>query len=164
MKTRWPFGWQQRLLLLPVLALMGFFVAVEPGQADDPPKPPRSKAEQIAELEKQIKELMAKLDALKNAPAEPKSSSVPGSLPIEWTKSLTWRSIGPATMGGRITDIAVFPGDPSCYYIAHGVGWSTEDRQQRHHLRASIRQGSDRLHRRGGGRPIQPRHCLGGHG
>jgi photosystem II stability/assembly factor-like uncharacterized protein len=122
MKTRWPFGWQQRLLLLPVLALMGFFVAVEPGQADDPPKPPRSKAEQIAELEKQIKELMAKLDALKNAPAEPKSSTVPGSLPIEWTKSLTWRSIGPATMGGRITDIAVFPGDPSCYYIATASG------------------------------------------
>ncbi len=31
---------------------------------------------------------------------------------------LGWRSIGPATMGGRITDIAGVPGDPALFYVA----------------------------------------------
>jgi photosystem II stability/assembly factor-like uncharacterized protein len=36
--------------------------------------------------------------------------------------SLEWRSIGPATMGGRISDIDAVPGDPAIVYAAAGSG------------------------------------------
>lgn len=35
---------------------------------------------------------------------------------------LEWRSIGPATMGGRITDIAGVPGEPELFYVASASG------------------------------------------
>ena len=40
------------------------------------------------------------------------------------------RSIGPALMGGRISDIAVHPSDPSTWYVAAGSGgvWKTTNR------------------------------------
>lgn len=43
--------------------------------------------------------------------------------------ALSWRSIGPADMGGRTTDIAAIPGDPSLVYFATATGglWKTED-------------------------------------
>jgi len=37
-------------------------------------------------------------------------------------KGLTWRSIGPANMGGRVADIAVAPGNPKTYYIGYATG------------------------------------------
>ncbi|MBK8490427.1 MAG: glycosyl hydrolase [Saprospirales bacterium] len=42
-------------------------------------------------------------------------------------EGLTLRSIGPALMGGRISDIAVSPGDPTNWYVAAGSGnlWKT---------------------------------------
>jgi photosystem II stability/assembly factor-like uncharacterized protein len=40
----------------------------------------------------------------------------------EWLKSLAWRSIGPAAMGGRIVQIAVVDSDPCCYYVATASG------------------------------------------
>src|SRR5207247_1812251 len=40
----------------------------------------------------------------------------------DWTKTMTWRSIGPANMGGRITALAVFEADPSTYYVATASG------------------------------------------
>ena len=41
--------------------------------------------------------------------------------------SLHFRSIGPATMSGRITDFAVYEANPSIYYVAtaHGGVWKT---------------------------------------
>src|SRR5262249_8378634 len=36
--------------------------------------------------------------------------------------SLKWRSIGPANMGGRVTDIAGIPGNPDVYYVAGANG------------------------------------------
>ena len=42
--------------------------------------------------------------------------------PIDLTKILAWRSIGPANMGGRVTALAVFEADPSCYYVATASG------------------------------------------
>ncbi|HEX2094027.1 MAG TPA: hypothetical protein VHG28_16615 [Longimicrobiaceae bacterium] len=38
-----------------------------------------------------------------------------------------WRSIGPANMGGRITDIEGVPGDPKTFYVAAAAGgiWKT---------------------------------------
>jgi photosystem II stability/assembly factor-like uncharacterized protein len=42
-------------------------------------------------------------------------------------KNFTWRSIGPANMGGRIDDIAVVESNPSIYYVAFATGgiWKT---------------------------------------
>ena len=37
-------------------------------------------------------------------------------------RSLQWRSIGPANMGGRVTDIAGVPGDPTTFYVAGADG------------------------------------------
>ncbi len=40
----------------------------------------------------------------------------------EWLKSLTWRCIGPANMGGRITALAVYEADPTTYWVATASG------------------------------------------
>jgi photosystem II stability/assembly factor-like uncharacterized protein len=42
-------------------------------------------------------------------------------------RNFTWRSIGPANMGGRIDDIAVVENNPSTYYIGFATGgvWKT---------------------------------------
>lgn len=45
-------------------------------------------------------------------------TKVEGKLPLDWVDTLKWRSIGPANMGGRITDIAVNPDDASEYWIS----------------------------------------------
>ena len=44
-------------------------------------------------------------------------------------EGLSWRSIGPAEMGGRTVDIAGIPGDPSTVYMATASGglWKTND-------------------------------------
>ncbi len=44
------------------------------------------------------------------------------TLPREWTEQIDWRSVGPATMGGRITDIAVYEANPSIYWLASASG------------------------------------------
>src|SRR5262245_22231680 len=45
------------------------------------------------------------------------------TLPGDWVKPLaTWRCIGPANMGGRITAISVFEADPTTYYVATASG------------------------------------------
>jgi len=45
-------------------------------------------------------------------------------------KGLEWRNIGPATMAGRIADIAINPQDSSQWYIGVGSGgvWKTDNR------------------------------------
>jgi S1-C subfamily serine protease/photosystem II stability/assembly factor-like uncharacterized protein len=45
-----------------------------------------------------------------------------GELPKNWLKAITWRSIGPANMGGRITDLAVNESDPSMWWAATASG------------------------------------------
>src|SRR5687768_18004052 len=42
-------------------------------------------------------------------------------------KSLHFRSIGPASMSGRIADLAVYEANPAIYYVgtAHGGVWKT---------------------------------------
>jgi photosystem II stability/assembly factor-like uncharacterized protein len=44
------------------------------------------------------------------------------TLPAEWAKTLSWRCVGPANMGGRITAISVCESDPSTYYVATASG------------------------------------------
>jgi photosystem II stability/assembly factor-like uncharacterized protein len=40
----------------------------------------------------------------------------------DWTKSFSWRCVGPAAMGGRIVQIAVIENDPCCYFVATASG------------------------------------------
>ena len=49
--------------------------------------------------------------------AKPRLKPAQGSLPLDWADGLKWRSIGPANMGGRVTEVAVHPTDPSTYWI-----------------------------------------------
>lgn len=53
-------------------------------------------------------------------------SSVPGLCAniadASLLNGLTWRSIGPAVMGGRVSDIDAVPGDPAIVYVATGSG------------------------------------------
>ncbi|MFZ6663060.1 VPS10 domain-containing protein [Peijinzhouia sedimentorum] len=42
--------------------------------------------------------------------------------PQEAMKSMKWRSVGPANMGGRVTDVAGIPGDYSTFYFAGADG------------------------------------------
>ncbi|MCC6420450.1 MAG: PDZ domain-containing protein, partial [Gemmataceae bacterium] len=44
------------------------------------------------------------------------------TLPAGWVKALTWRSIGPANMGGRITALSVYEADPSRFHVATASG------------------------------------------
>lgn len=42
--------------------------------------------------------------------------------PEKAIKNMKWRAIGPANMGGRVTDIVGLPGDPSTFYVAGADG------------------------------------------
>ena len=39
-----------------------------------------------------------------------------------WVSQMQWRSIGPASMGGRIVDLEVLPDDPFTFYLATASG------------------------------------------
>jgi photosystem II stability/assembly factor-like uncharacterized protein len=79
-----------------------------------------SREQQIAELERQIQELTKKLTDLRKA--EPIPPPLSDGLPDEWIKTLKWRSIGPASMGGRIGALAVYEADPAIYWIGTASG------------------------------------------
>lgn len=73
----------------------------------------------------------AKADSTKPSPGPSASSTatapkpeLPPALNVssDQLKSIQWRSIGPANMGGRITDIAVHEKDPSMWYVATASG------------------------------------------
>jgi photosystem II stability/assembly factor-like uncharacterized protein len=89
---------------------------------------PAAHQKEITDLEKQIQELNKKLSALKAngngsvASAAVNPATADNNIPADWIKALTWRPIGPASMGGRITAVSVFPGDLSTYWIATASG------------------------------------------
>ena len=47
-----------------------------------------------------------------------------GAVPEAFVKKMTWRAVGPASMGGRITALAVVESDPATYYVATASGGS----------------------------------------
>src|SRR6266851_3830896 len=55
---------------------------------------------------------------------QPSGSGIAGTSPFE---SLHFRPIGPASMSGRISDLAVYEANPSIFYVgsAHGGVWKT---------------------------------------
>ena len=90
--------------------------------------------ERLDKIEKQLEEIGKLLQTMKTAPREAakddqavanKDTKAPqwnGEISREWLKGLRWRGIGPANMGGRITDIAVVESDPSTWWAATGGG------------------------------------------
>jgi photosystem II stability/assembly factor-like uncharacterized protein len=85
---------------------------------------PSARDKEIAEIEKKIAELTRQLEELKktSAPTTDPTKKVGQTLPPEWAGALRWRSIGPATMGGRIVAFAVYEADPTTYWIATASG------------------------------------------
>jgi photosystem II stability/assembly factor-like uncharacterized protein len=63
------------------------------------------------------------------APETPSPSPAPPQLTDVLFKNLKARSIGPAVMGGRVSDIALDPHNPFVFYVglAHGGVFKTED-------------------------------------
>ena len=55
------------------------------------------------------------------------SAQRPATSPETLLDRLTFRSIGPATMGGRVDDFAVFERQPSIFYVGTATGgvWKT---------------------------------------
>ncbi|MGE5234984.1 MAG: VPS10 domain-containing protein [Acidobacteriota bacterium] len=49
-------------------------------------------------------------------------ASTPAPVRAEELRTLHWRPIGPANMGGRIADITGVPGDPATFYVALATG------------------------------------------
>ena len=66
-------------------------------------------------------------EAAKEKPESPAKKQSPKSKPSlqldpAWVSVLNWRSIGPASMGGRIVDIEVVETDPIVFYVATASG------------------------------------------
>jgi photosystem II stability/assembly factor-like uncharacterized protein len=62
------------------------------------------------------------LAATRSAAAPAPRAGEPVKLDAKLFKRLEWRSIGPANMGGRISDIAVVESDPAQFYVATATG------------------------------------------
>jgi photosystem II stability/assembly factor-like uncharacterized protein len=106
---------------LVVIGLLGLVALSGPARAQQPANPAASsRDQQIAEIEKQIKALTAKIEELRRAPAT--RVAMYGPLTPDLLKPLEWRCIGPAGMGGRITSISVYEADPSTYWVATASG------------------------------------------
>jgi photosystem II stability/assembly factor-like uncharacterized protein len=97
-------------LAILVLTVGLLAIAAFPAHGDD-------KSKEIADIEKQIQQLTQRLNELQNG-----SPAADGTLPAEWVKQFNWRSIGPATMGGRITALAVYEMDPCVFWVATASG------------------------------------------
>src|SRR5580693_853043 len=89
--------------VLFVLMLLGIGLLLPPASGQDKKKD-----------QDQEKKAQPKID--------PVDSKFPGTLPDNVVRSFSWRGVGPANMGGRITALAVYEADPSCYWVATGGG------------------------------------------
>jgi photosystem II stability/assembly factor-like uncharacterized protein len=70
------------------------------------------------------KRKFAKEKSAPQGPAVREPLEAPGPIRFDarWLSALKWRSIGPATMGGRIVDLAAVESDPATYYVATASG------------------------------------------
>lgn len=66
--------------------------------------------------------LAATLVATPDFQQQPAKAPQGGGLPDSWVEQFTWRSVGPANMGGRISSIAVNPSDSANYWIGTATG------------------------------------------
>lgn len=122
-------------VVLPLVAIPGQL----PAQETEPSKQPAAGDQRLDAIEKALQSLIKEVQSLKqpgsksaeSPPAARTTSTAASSasakapdleIDAKWLKSLNWRSIGPANMGGRITDIAVNESDPSMWWIATASG------------------------------------------
>ena len=98
--------------------------------------PSNNANERLDKIEKQLEEIGSFLKSMKQAPpadtskgsayasvsAQPTKPAWNGEISREWLKGIRWRGIGPANMGGRITDLAINEADPSTWWAATGGG------------------------------------------
>ncbi len=104
-----------------LVSIFGFAAAVlgqeaPPEVTAQPRTPPPTEAPQPAEAEIEVE---PEPEAQQPTVVEP---LVDPTLPTSWVEKFNWRSIGPAVMGGRITDIAVYEADPTTYWVASASG------------------------------------------
>lgn len=101
--------------------------ASAPAGTSPKPAPPQPLDARFDELLKRLDAFRQEVEALRKA-AQPAPKPTPAPKPVrppvpgEWANTVRWREIGPAGMGGRITDLAVCPTDPSIYWVATASG------------------------------------------
>ena len=115
-------GVQKFICLLAALLLTMVSAAAQETPATDREQRLQQIEKRIDDLDKAVQELKA--SGLTNlAPAPARSAAIPPvQLDPQWMQSLPWRSIGPANMGGRVTDFAVVDSDPSTFWVATAGG------------------------------------------
>jgi photosystem II stability/assembly factor-like uncharacterized protein len=102
----------------PAFGLLVALILVCPGVARSDEDENLKK--EIASVEKQIADLKKKLDELKKGPSS--TATAPNAVPEGVLAKMSWRCVGPANMGGRITAIAVVESDPGTYYVGTASG------------------------------------------
>src|SRR5688572_11829774 len=123
---------------IAVLATLAALIAAASlAIAQDPSTDPSSKRldaieQALKALTKQVQDLRepsaekskaaSPAAAKSTATSEPKATDSSLKIDPAFLKSLNWRSIGPANMGGRITDFAFASNDPSMWWVATASG------------------------------------------
>jgi len=103
------------------------------GKKSASPSTDAQRESKLEVIEGKLKDLLREVESLRGKPApdaaKPKDSAPPppkpgakATLPESWQQAITWRSIGPANMGGRIVDLAVSDTDSSMYWAATASG------------------------------------------
>ena len=111
-------SWVGPAMWMAIAIVMPRFLVAQEAAA-----PAKDRDQVISNLEKQVEALRKEIEALRKGTPEREQASAPeGAIPAEWLKSLKWRCIGPAGMGGRITAISVYEADPSVWWVATASG------------------------------------------
>jgi S1-C subfamily serine protease/photosystem II stability/assembly factor-like uncharacterized protein len=119
-------------LLVFLFVAVGWLPGQEIQKTSDQSAKSKERDQRLEAIEKSLELLLKEVQAL-NQPAtaapsaqasltEDSKATPAFELVAKWLKSLNWRCLGPANMGGRITDIAVNPGDQSMWWIASASG------------------------------------------
>jgi S1-C subfamily serine protease/photosystem II stability/assembly factor-like uncharacterized protein len=125
------------LLLAGVAWLPAQEAQPESKKSGGQPAKAEARDERIDAIEKSLQSLLKEVQSLRQPGSAPQATAPAAASAVataaakpspsfeidpQWLKSLSWRSIGPANMGGRITDIAMNASDPSMWWIATASG------------------------------------------
>lgn len=113
---------RHRLRWVWVTGLLATLVLGSLQAQDRAPTTPPERQQEIDSIKKEIERLQQRLAELEKPTPQPPPGPATCKLPDDYVKRLTWRCIGPANMGGRVTAISVNPKDPSNYWVATASG------------------------------------------
>jgi photosystem II stability/assembly factor-like uncharacterized protein len=137
---RTQFGVLNRVFLCLGCAVFALVAVAARSWADDPvakekqaPSAAKKEAEpsasardeRLQRIETELQSLLKEVQDLRKPSVAVAGGDSPGgglALDSKWLQALTWRSIGPAGMGGRIVDFAVVDSDPNTYWVATASG------------------------------------------